>query len=130
MHAALNATGRPMVVSINSPGGQVNTTNPAYANLWRTTPDTSNTYESMLTTAITNNNATQIVSGAVGAWNDADMLEVGNFFSDHGDAEGRSNFALWCKFTSNLPLLVISRPVPRACLCGCRPDEGAADPRD
>lgn len=54
-----------------------------YANLWRTTPDTSNTYESMLTTALVNNNATQIVPGATGAWNDADMLEVGNFFSEH-----------------------------------------------
>ena len=30
----------------------------------------------MLDRALTNNNATQIVSGARGAWNDADMLEV------------------------------------------------------
>ena len=42
----------------------------------RTTGDVSNTYESMLDRALTNNNATQIVSGARGAWNDADMLEV------------------------------------------------------
>ena len=30
----------------------------------------------MLTTAVTNNNATLTVSGACGAWNDADMLET------------------------------------------------------
>jgi hypothetical protein len=30
----------------------------------------------MLTTAVTNNNATLTVSGARGAWNDADMLET------------------------------------------------------
>ena len=44
--------------------------------VFRTTGDVSNTYESMLDRALTNNNATQIVSGARGAWNDADMLEV------------------------------------------------------
>ena len=64
----------------------VNTTLANDASLWavfsrrqlrdRTTGDVSNTYESMLDRALTNNNATQIVSGARGAWNDADMLEV------------------------------------------------------
>ena len=73
MQRALNATGREIVYSINSPGGQVNVTNPAFANLWRTTPDTSNTYVSMLNTALINNNATALVSGAPGAWNDADV---------------------------------------------------------
>jgi alpha-galactosidase len=74
MQEALNRTGRPIVYSINSPEGQVNTTNPSYANLWRTTGDTSNTFTSMLSTAWNNNNATHIVSGSTGAWNDADML--------------------------------------------------------
>eukprot|EP01052_Picozoa_sp_SAG31_P021362 SAG31_NODE_1647_length_7645_cov_47.639544_6_plen_137_part_00 len=73
MQQALNATGRDIVYSINSPKAQVNVTNPSYANLWRTTPDTSNTYVSMLNTALINNNATAIVSGAPGAWNDADV---------------------------------------------------------
>lgn len=72
MNAALNATKRPIVYSINSPGSQVNATNPQFANLWRTTPDTSNTYVSMLTTAVTNNNATLTVTGSKSAWNDAE----------------------------------------------------------
>ena len=72
MNKALNATKRPIVYSINSPSPQVNATNPHYANLWRTTPDTSNTYVSMLTTAVTNNNATLTVSGTRSAWNDAE----------------------------------------------------------
>jgi hypothetical protein len=51
-----------------------------------------------------NNNAVAIVTGQKGAWNDADMLEVGNFFGEFGEAEGRTNFALWClmKFVPQL----------------------------
>lgn len=101
MKLALNKTGRPIVYSINN-GVEANNTEEA--NVWRTTPDTSNTYTSMIWTAMVNNNATGIVKGQPGAWNDADMLEVGNFFSDLGDAEGRSNFALWCLMKSPLIL--------------------------
>ena len=102
MRKALNQTGRPIVYSINN---GVDATNAANANLWRTTPDTSNTYESMIWTAMVNNNAsTQILSGQRSAWNDADMLEVGNFFERHGDAAGRTNFALWCLMKSPLIL--------------------------
>ena len=54
----------------------VQANNSDLTNLWRTTPDTSNTFPSMIWTAMVNNNATQIVSGKHGAWNDADMLEV------------------------------------------------------
>ena len=32
------------------------------------------------------------------------MLEVGNFFEEHGDAAGRTNFALWCLMKSPLIL--------------------------
>ena len=71
MQIALNDTGRPMTYSINSPGGQVNVTNPRYSNSWRTTPDTSNTYLSLMTTAWLNNNATLTVQQSKGAWNDA-----------------------------------------------------------
>ena len=104
MQAALNNTGRPMTYSINSPSPQVNATNPTYANMWRTTPDTSNTYASLMTTAWLNDNATHTVKQARGAWNDADMLEVGNFFDEFGDAEGRTNFALWCLMKAPLIL--------------------------
>ena len=69
MRAALNATGRSITYSINN-GVQVS--NRDQANLWRTTPDISNTYDSMIWTAMYNNNATKIVSGQPGAWNDAD----------------------------------------------------------
>lgn len=102
MSAALNATKRPIAYSINN---GVNETNVEYANLWRTTPDIDNTYTSMMYGAMLNNNmSNQIVHGRPGAWNDADMLEVGNFFTDLGDAEGRTNFALWCLMKS--PLLL------------------------
>jgi hypothetical protein len=49
MQRALNATGRPIVYSINN---EVNATNPGLANMWRTTPDTSNTFASMIKTAM------------------------------------------------------------------------------
>ena len=101
MKKALNATGRPVVYSINN-GVQAN--NSEETNLWRTTPDTSNTFPSMIWTAMVNNNATQIVAGKPGAFLDADMLEVGNFFSELADAEGRTNFALWCLMKA--PLLL------------------------
>eukprot|EP01048_Picozoa_sp_COSAG05_P005339 COSAG05_NODE_314_length_11610_cov_17.223265_2_plen_132_part_00 len=40
---------------------------------------------------------------ASSAWR-TDMLEVGNFFDDFGDAEGRTNFALWCLMKSPVRL--------------------------
>jgi alpha-galactosidase len=103
MKVALNETGRAMVYSINN---GVQASNTKEANLWRTTPDTSNTYPSMIWTAMVNNNAsTQVVAGRAGAWNDADMLEVGNFYSEpHPDAAGRTNLALWCLMKSPLIL--------------------------
>jgi len=75
------------------------------ANLWRTTPDTDNTFADMIFTAMVNNNRSRVAPGIPGAWNDADMLEVGNFFEDpQPDATGRTNFALWCLMKAPLIL--------------------------
>ena len=101
---------------------------PSVSNLWRTTGDISNTFESMLD-KITQNDGYANISGP-GAWNDPvrahlashmqsavahlptlfrvpaskDMLEVGNFWGPLGDAEGRAQFSLWC--VAKAPLLI------------------------
>jgi len=57
-------------------------------------------YAAMLSNLVSNN-AWARVAGS-GAWNDADILEVGN--AGLSDAEERSHFALWCLVKS--PLLI------------------------
>jgi len=103
MKDALSKLSRPVLYSINN---GLNVTNKDNTNMWRTTPDTDNTFSSMIGTAMTNdNNSKTFGLGQRGAWNDADMLEVGNFFDgDFSDAEGRTNFALWSLMKSPLIL--------------------------
>ena len=111
MNKAIKQAGRPMVYSINN---GISASNADLTNMWRTTGDVSNTYSSRMNRAAKNNNATAVVSGRKGAWNDADMLETGNFFPKSadgksfdvalGDAEGRTNFALWCLMKAPLIL--------------------------
>lgn len=100
MRDALNATGRPVLLSIHTPvelRGQ-----PDLGNMWRTTADIDSTYESIMKTALENDRfATRAMPGA---WNDPDMLEVGNFFTPLGEAEGRTQFSLWCLMKA--PLLI------------------------
>ena len=33
--------------------------------------------------------------------NDENTIQVGNFFTEHAEAEGRTNFALWCTAASH-----------------------------
>ena len=89
---ALNATGRPIVLSIcewgsNRPWEWA----PGTGHLWRTTEDIEDNWASMLynydLSAIH-----QSVAGP-GGWNDPDMLEVGN--GGMTDDEYRAHFALW-----------------------------------
>lgn len=102
MRDALNRTGRHIVYSINN---GVYANNTQAANLWRTTPDISNTYGSMLDRAMVNNNRSAVAGGArPGGFNDPDMMEIGNFFTDLADAEGRTNFALWSLMKAPLML--------------------------
>jgi alpha-galactosidase len=98
MRDALAATGRPIVYSIcewgvNAPwtwaGG--------VGNLWRTTGDIGPSFSSML--SIFHQNVGLSSSAAPGAWNDPDMLEVGNGMST---TEDRAEFSLWAEMAAPL----------------------------
>jgi alpha-galactosidase len=91
MRDALAATGRPIVFSlcewgVNAPW----TWAPSIGNLWRTTDDINTSFDSLL------RNYHQSVGLAryagPGAWNDPDMLEVGNGWSA---TEDKAHFSLW-----------------------------------
>jgi alpha-galactosidase len=98
MRDALNATGRPIVYSlcewgVNAPW----TWAPSLGNLWRTTDDINTGFDSML------RNFHQSVGLArfagPGAWNDPDMLEVGNGWSA---IEDRAHMSLWAVLAAPL----------------------------
>lgn len=69
-------------------------------NLWRTTPDIKPVWSSVL--AIYEATVRLWKYSTIGAWNDPDMLEVGNgkFTFD----ENRSHFSLWCMLAAPLIL--------------------------
>lgn len=64
---------------------------PSVANLWRTTPDISDEWLSM----VNNMEATSALApfAAPGAWNDPDMLQVGN--GGMTDLEYKTQFSMW-----------------------------------
>jgi alpha-galactosidase len=101
MRDALAATGRPIVYSIcewgvNEPwtwAGDV-------GNLWRTTGDISDNWGSLK--SIINQNAPLAPYAEPGAWNDPDMLEVGN--GGMTATEYKTHFSLWAEMAA--PLLV------------------------
>ncbi|WP_223199083.1 NPCBM/NEW2 domain-containing protein [Solihabitans fulvus] len=101
MSDALRATGRPIVLSLcewgeNKPwewGKQVG------GNLWRTTGDIWDAWGRM-TDILDQQVGLEKFSGP-GAWNDPDMLEVGN--GGMTDSEYRAHFALWSLL--NAPLI-------------------------
>jgi alpha-galactosidase len=90
---ALASCGRPIVFSICNWGrNQPWTWGPATGNLWRTTGDIQDKWASVL--KILDNPSQQHADAArPGAWNDPDMLEVGN--GKMTDTEYRSHFGLW-----------------------------------
>jgi alpha-galactosidase len=101
MRDALAATGRPIVYSIcewgvNDPASWAGDV----GNLWRTTGDISDNWNSLK--SIVNQNAPLAPAAHPGAWNDPDMLEIGN--GGMTDTEYRSHFSLWAEMAS--PLLV------------------------
>jgi len=112
MRDALNKTGRPIVYSVHSDVTQ-GVMHDSDANFWRTGPDIGAEYEQVLSRAMITDNVTQYLPVGPGAWADPDMLQVGNIgrISVPGavpslfpDAEGRTQFALWCLLKS--PLLI------------------------
>lgn len=89
----LRATGRPMVFSICQYGdNKVAEWAPsAGGNLWRTTFDIRDTWQSMSTIGF--RQAELARYGGPGHWNDPDMLEVGN--GGMSNDEYRTHFTLW-----------------------------------
>ncbi|NAS27522.1 alpha-galactosidase [Herbidospora sp. NEAU-GS84] len=104
MRDALAATGRPILYSIN-PNSIHDKTGPRrnwgdVANIWRTTEDITNTWNSGQTNGypmgiqnIVNVNAPLSGYAAPGSFNDPDMMVVGR--GGMTDTEMRSHFALW-----------------------------------
>ena len=97
---ALAQCGRPIVFSICNWGrNQPWTWGPATGNLWRTTGDIQDKWASVL--KILDNPSQQHADAArPGAWNDPDMLEVGN--GKMSDVEYRSHFSLWAMMAAPL----------------------------
>jgi alpha-galactosidase len=101
MRDALAATGRPIAYSICEWGvNEPATWAGDVGNLWRTTGDISDNWNSLK--SIISQNAPLASAAHPGAWNDPDMLEVGN--GGMTDTEYRTHFSLWAEMAA--PLLV------------------------
>ena len=101
MRDALAATGRPIVFSMCNgwdSSVQPQTWAQPVANLWRTTSDISDSFGSMLSNFSQSVNYWQ--DAGPGAWNDPDMLEVGN--GGMTTAEYQSEFSLWAEMAAPL----------------------------
>lgn len=99
MRDALKATGRPILYSICEWGVNAPWTwAPKVGNSWRTTNDISDSYSSML--GIFETNVFLYPYSHPGAWNDPDMLEVGN--GGMSLTEERSEFSLWAAMDAPL----------------------------
>ncbi|GAB3814778.1 glycoside hydrolase family 27 protein [Micromonospora zhanjiangensis] len=98
MRDALAATGRPIVYSICEWGVNAPWTwAPNVGNLWRTTGDIQANFNSVLN--IFRQNVGLAAYAGPGAWNDPDMLEVGNGMSA---TEDRAHFSLWAEMAAPL----------------------------
>ncbi len=100
MSNALKATGRPIVFSMCNPDP---TDDPwewggAIANLWRTTTDIEDNFGSML--ADFEGTVDLFRDARPGAWNDPDLLQIGNGGST--PLEYRSEFSLWAEMAAPL----------------------------
>ncbi|WP_207344313.1 glycoside hydrolase family 27 protein [Arthrobacter sp. E3] len=99
MALALENTGREIVYSISEYGR----TEPwtwawEYGHMWRTTPDIEKNWASVQ--SIADHQAAISAFSGPGAWNDPDMLQVGN--PGLSDIESATHFALWCFFAAPL----------------------------
>ena len=99
MRDALAATGRPIVYSLCEWGvNQPWTWAPKVGNLWRTTGDISDSFGSMLSNF--RQNVDLYPYAHPGAWNDPDMLEIGN--GGMTPMEERTEFSLWAEMAAPL----------------------------
>ncbi|MEU4246655.1 ricin-type beta-trefoil lectin domain protein [Amycolatopsis sp. NPDC026612] len=98
MRDALKATGRPIAYSICEWGNFAPSTwAPDVGNLWRTTGDITNNWGSI--DSIYHQNAGLASAAKPGAWNDPDMLEVGDGMDFQED---RAHFTLWAAMAAPL----------------------------
>jgi alpha-galactosidase len=96
---ALKQAGRPIVFSICEWGSHTPWVwGPTTGNLWRTTTDIEDTWASML--ANLDISGQHAAAAGPGAWNDPDMLEVGN--GGMTDDEYRAHFSLWAVMAAPL----------------------------
>jgi hypothetical protein len=97
---AAAVTGHKIVFSIceKTDFGVPNSAWPEVGNLWRTTGDIHDTFASM----VSNFHKNVLLSDLAkpGAWNDPDMLEIGN--GGQSAAEYRSEFSLWSEMAAPL----------------------------
>ncbi|MEU6238122.1 NPCBM/NEW2 domain-containing protein [Kitasatospora sp. NPDC047058] len=101
MGDALKATGRPILYSICEWGGNAPWTwAPDLGNSWRTTGDIGDGWASMIGIARADRGLAPYAKP--GAWNDPDMLEVGN--GGMTDTEYRTHFSLWAEMAA--PLMI------------------------
>ncbi|WP_321474801.1 glycoside hydrolase family 27 protein [uncultured Paludibaculum sp.] len=93
MAELLRATGRPILYSISQygQGSVLEWASGIGANMWRTTGDIRDTYESMTTIGF-GQSGKEKFSGP-GHWNDPDMLEIGN--GGLNPDESRTHMSLW-----------------------------------
>ncbi len=89
MGAALLATGRPIVYSLS--GDEPSWATLVGANLWRTSTDIMNRWDSVARNGFDRNGDPE--RAHPGTWNDPDMLEVGN--GGLTDEEERTQMTLW-----------------------------------
>ncbi|MFB7471474.1 NPCBM/NEW2 domain-containing protein [Kitasatospora sp. NPDC056184] len=101
MGEALKRTGRPILYSICEWGstGPWNWAQPV-GNSWRTTGDISDNWQSMISIAQANQGLANYAKP--GAFNDPDMLEVGN--GGMTGTEYRTHFSLWAQMAA--PLMI------------------------
>src|SRR5467141_4220524 len=96
---AIAQSGRPIVFSICNWGVKAPWTwGPHTGNLWRTTGDISDKYDSMSVIGFSQNGLEKFAGP--GHWNDPDMLEVGNGGMDRD--EYRTHMALWALLAAPL----------------------------
>jgi len=99
MRDALQATGRQIMFSICEWGANKPWLwGPSVGQLWRTTGDITDTWDSM--TSILDQNSVLAQYAGPGHWNDPDMLEVGN--GGMTDTEYRAHFSLWSMMAAPL----------------------------
>lgn len=99
MRDALARTGRPILFAICNWGNDdVGSWGPATGNSWRTTGDIAGNWGSVM--SILDSQPRWAAAAQPGAWNDPDMLEVGNGLTD---TESRAHFSLWSLL--NAPLI-------------------------